>query len=90
MIGSGIGRGETDVNWSIAGRMGIAWVLTIPGAALVAAIAYGIVDLFGTRSVGRGRRHRGGDSIALYIKTREQDAADEELIELKTPIPAPA
>ena len=62
VIGSGIGRGETDVNWSIAGRMGIAWVLTIPGAALVAAIAYGIVDAAGRHGrAGRGRRHRGGD-----------------------------
>jgi len=49
VVGSGIGRGETEVNWGIAGRMGVAWVLTIPGAGLMAATVYGSSTCWATR-----------------------------------------
>jgi inorganic phosphate transporter, PiT family len=85
VVGSGIGRGETEVNWGIAGRMGVAWVLTIPGAALMAATVYGVVyalgDTAGPVLVGAGAI---AGSIALFLKTRREDATDAELTELKT------
>jgi inorganic phosphate transporter, PiT family len=85
VVGSGIGRGETEVNWNIAGRMGVAWVLTIPGAGLMAATTYGVVyalgDTAGPVIVGAAAI---AGSIALYLKTRREDASDEELTELKT------
>ena len=85
VVGSGIGRGETDVNWAIAGRMGIAWVLTIPGAAAVAGVAYGLVYLLGDTAgpIVVGAAALAG-SVALFLKTRRDDADDAELVELKT------
>ena len=85
VVGSGIGRGETDVNWGIAGRMGIAWVLTIPGAAAVAGVAYGLVYLLGDTAgpIVVGAAALAG-SAALFIKTRREDKDDAELMNLKT------
>jgi len=38
ILGSGVGRG-TKVNWNIAGRMMVAWLLTLPAAAIVGGLA---------------------------------------------------
>lgn len=37
ILGSGIGKRLASVHWGIAGRMVVAWVLTLPAAALVGA-----------------------------------------------------
>jgi inorganic phosphate transporter, PiT family len=47
VTGSGVGRPGAAVNWSVAGRIVIGWVLTLPAAAACAAVAYAVVDLFG-------------------------------------------
>jgi inorganic phosphate transporter, PiT family len=39
VIGSGAGRKLAEVKWSVAGRMVIAWVLTLPAAAVVGALS---------------------------------------------------
>ncbi|KAA9165484.1 inorganic phosphate transporter [Amycolatopsis acidicola] len=39
IIGSGVGRKLAEVRWGVAGRMVIAWLLTLPAAAVVGAIA---------------------------------------------------
>jgi PiT family inorganic phosphate transporter len=45
-----IGVGSSDrlsaVRWGVAGNIVIAWILTIPASALVAAIAYVVVSPF--------------------------------------------
>jgi PiT family inorganic phosphate transporter len=47
VTGSGVGRPGAQVNWSVAGRIVVGWVLTLPAAAACAAVAYAAVDLFG-------------------------------------------
>jgi PiT family inorganic phosphate transporter len=47
VIGSGIGKRLAEVRWSVAARMGMAWVLTIPAAALVGGLAWKGADLIG-------------------------------------------
>jgi PiT family inorganic phosphate transporter len=47
VTGSGVGRPGAQVNWSVAGRIVIGWVLTLPAAAVCAALAYAVIDLFG-------------------------------------------
>ncbi|MFI7587254.1 anion permease [Spongisporangium articulatum] len=47
VIGSGIGRREAKVRWSIAGRLGLAWLTTLPAAGLVGALAWKLADLLG-------------------------------------------
>ncbi|MDN6659982.1 MAG: inorganic phosphate transporter [Acidipropionibacterium jensenii] len=44
ILGCGLGRG-TQVRWSTAGRMAIAWVVTLPCAAVVGALASLIAGL---------------------------------------------
>ncbi|MFD2420405.1 inorganic phosphate transporter [Amycolatopsis pigmentata] len=39
IIGSGVGRKLAEVRWGVAGRMVIAWLLTLPAAAVVGALA---------------------------------------------------
>jgi PiT family inorganic phosphate transporter len=39
IMGTGVARTPKDVHWSTAGRMLIAWVLTLPAAALVGGLA---------------------------------------------------
>ena len=41
VVGSGLGRFKSfsSVNWGVFGTMVVAWILTVPGAALIAAIA---------------------------------------------------
>ncbi|MDA0172149.1 inorganic phosphate transporter [Solirubrobacter taibaiensis] len=88
VVGSGLGRGESRVNWGIAGRMGIAWALTLPGSAAVAAAAYGIVSVLGDTAgpVVVGTLALAG-AIALFLKTRREDSSNHDLNDLKA-VPA--
>ena len=47
IVGVGTARRTSAVRWGVASNIVIAWVLTIPAAAAVAALAYGLVGLFG-------------------------------------------
>jgi inorganic phosphate transporter, PiT family len=46
IMGVGATRRVSAVRWGVAGNIVIAWVLTIPMAALIGAGAYKIIDLF--------------------------------------------
>ncbi len=39
ILGSGIGRKGAEVRWSVARRMLVAWLLTLPGAGIVGGLA---------------------------------------------------
>ncbi|MEV7386243.1 MULTISPECIES: inorganic phosphate transporter [Streptomyces] len=54
VMGAGLGRKGGTVRWSTATRMLVAWVLTLPAAALVGALAESVTDLgdWGTAAVG--------------------------------------
>ncbi|MEU6280688.1 inorganic phosphate transporter [Streptomyces sp. NPDC047028] len=53
VMGAGLGRKGGVVRWSTATRMVVAWVLTLPAAALVGALAESVTDLgdWGTGAV---------------------------------------
>ncbi len=40
ILGSGIGRKGASVRWGVAGRMGVAWLITLPAAGLVGAACF--------------------------------------------------
>jgi len=44
ILGSGVGREGAEVRWSVARRMMVAWLLTLPGAALVGGLAALLAD----------------------------------------------
>ncbi|MBB1571095.1 inorganic phosphate transporter [Arachnia rubra] len=47
ILGSGLGRSKTKVNWRVAGRMLASWAITLPAAALVGAVMWGVGHLIG-------------------------------------------
>jgi PiT family inorganic phosphate transporter len=47
ILGTGLGRQGAEVRWSVAGRMALAWLITLPAAAVVGAICWGIGHLVG-------------------------------------------
>ncbi len=47
ILGSGIGMRTARINWRVAGRMAIAWVITLPCAAVIGALMWLIGHLFG-------------------------------------------
>jgi PiT family inorganic phosphate transporter len=46
IVGVGSTRGASAVKWGVAGRIVWAWILTIPAAAVVAALFYYLTTLF--------------------------------------------
>ena len=52
ILGSGVGKRGAEVRWGVAGRMVVAWVTTLPAAAIVGALcwylAHGIGGAVGT------------------------------------------
>ena len=47
ILGSGVGKKGAQVRWSVAGRMAVAWMTTLPAAGLVGAVCYYIASLLG-------------------------------------------
>jgi inorganic phosphate transporter, PiT family len=47
IIGVGAARRVSAVRWNVANGIVVAWVITIPASALIAAFAYAVVGLFG-------------------------------------------
>jgi len=48
ILGAGVGRRLAEVRWGTAGRMALAWLVTLPSAAAVGALAAGVVVHGGT------------------------------------------
>jgi PiT family inorganic phosphate transporter len=47
IIGVGAARRLSSVRWSVATNIVVAWIITIPASAAIAAIFYGLTRLFG-------------------------------------------
>ena len=52
VIGSGAAKRLSAVRWGVAGNIVVAWVLTLPAAALIGAATYLVTRLFGTGAAG--------------------------------------
>jgi PiT family inorganic phosphate transporter len=52
VLGAGAAKRLSAVRWGLAGNIALAWVLTLPGAAAVGAITYGLSALFGDGALG--------------------------------------
>ncbi|MFJ2635066.1 anion permease [Streptomyces sp. NPDC087422] len=51
ILGAGMGRRLAEVRWGTAGRMALAWLVTLPSAAAVGAVAASVVVHGGTPGV---------------------------------------
>ncbi|MCB0905681.1 MAG: inorganic phosphate transporter [Nocardioidaceae bacterium] len=47
ILGSGVGRPGAHVRWSVAGRMVLAWLMTLPSAGIVGALMWLVADGIG-------------------------------------------
>lgn len=47
IVGVGAARRATAVRWGLAGNIVIAWIVTLPAAAMISAAFYLVTDLFG-------------------------------------------
>jgi PiT family inorganic phosphate transporter len=53
ILGCGLGKKGGQVRWNVAGRMGVAWIITLPSAGLMGAINYFIAaGVGGTAGIG--------------------------------------
>ena len=78
VLGAGAAKRLSAVRWGLAGNIAVAWVLTIPAAASVGALTYGLARIFGDGALGPvlicacllmlmvamfGKRLRGGPAL---------------------------
>jgi inorganic phosphate transporter, PiT family len=52
VMGAGAAKRLSAVRWGLAGNIVVAWVLTLPAAALIGALVYGISSVFGSGALG--------------------------------------
>jgi inorganic phosphate transporter, PiT family len=52
VTGAGAGKRLSAVRWGVAGNIVTAWLLTLPAAAAVGALSYGVTRIFGTGAAG--------------------------------------
>ncbi|WP_370947006.1 anion permease [Amycolatopsis sp. cg5] len=87
IIGSGVGRRLAEVRWGVAGRMVLAWLLTLPAAAIVGAVAAAVATKgdWGTLLVGVAGV---GIAIAIYLVSKRNPVDPNSIAEQPEPIPA--
>jgi inorganic phosphate transporter, PiT family len=47
ILGCGLGKRGAEVRWNVAGRMAVAWIVTLPSAGIMGAISYYIANGIG-------------------------------------------
>ena len=52
VMGAGAARRLSAVRWGVAGNIVLAWILTVPCAAAIGALAYGVSRIFGEGALG--------------------------------------
>jgi inorganic phosphate transporter, PiT family len=77
VIGSGAAKRLSAVRWGVAGNIVVAWVLTLPAAAVIGGATYLVTRIFGTGAAGPiivstliviG-------TVALFVRRSQQGAA---------------
>jgi PiT family inorganic phosphate transporter len=70
VIGSGLGRRGSTVRWATAGRIAIGWLLTLPAAAAVGAVAAWFVVLWGNWGIAVDTVFALAVIIGLFLRSR--------------------
>jgi len=73
VIGSGLGRRGSQVRWRTAGRIAIGWLLTLPAAGAVGALAALLVVWLETLGVIIGAILAVAIIVGLYLRSRRNE-----------------
>ena len=86
IFGAGAARGPASVRWGLAGQVAVAWLLTLPAAALVGALAAWVADTgaIGTIIVALVLV---GVACGIYAASRRRPVTADNLDELPAPPP---
>ncbi|GGP45518.1 inorganic phosphate transporter [Saccharothrix coeruleofusca] len=80
IMGSGLGRQPGGVRWSVAGRMAMAWLLTLPAAGVVGAMA-GKVASTGTLGVIAVAVLGVAIATLIYLLSRREPVRPEHVVD---------
>jgi inorganic phosphate transporter, PiT family len=81
VMGAGAGKRVSAVRWGVAGNIMVAWLLTLPAAACIGALTYGVTEIFGSGAAGPIVISAAGLALVAAAVTRR--------IRAGTPVPAP-
>ena len=70
VMGAGAGKRVSAVRWGVAGNIVTAWLLTLPAAAAIGGLAYGLTRIFGTGALGPAIITVLGVALAAAVFTR--------------------
>jgi inorganic phosphate transporter, PiT family len=89
IFGAGAGRRLASVRWGVAGQMAIAWLLTLPAAAAVGAVAGSLANTgtVGTIIVALVAVVIGG---GIYAASRRRPVTADNVNEVPAPTPVGA
>ncbi|ALD11838.1 inorganic phosphate transporter [Clavibacter capsici] len=74
ILGSGLGRPGAQVRWRVALRMVVAWIITLPAAALVGAVMWWLGHLVGGAAGGIAMTLvLVAVAITVYVRSRKDD-----------------
>jgi PiT family inorganic phosphate transporter len=72
ILGSGVGKKGAEVRWGVAGQMATAWLLTLPSAGVVGALAYDAAHgIGGTAGVSVIFVVLVAASLGFYLRSRK-------------------
>ncbi len=74
VIGAGLGRDVRSVRWRVAGRIAVAWLITLPAAGAVAALAE-LVARLGVIGVAIDAIVGVGVTVFIFIRSRRRVVA---------------
>jgi PiT family inorganic phosphate transporter len=81
VMGAGAGKRLSAVRWGVAGNIVTAWLMTLPAAAGIGALTYGVTRIFGTGPVG--------PMVVTAAALALVAAAFTRRVRAGTPVPAP-
>ncbi len=84
VIGAGLGRNRRSVRWHVAGRIGTAWLVTLPCSAVMAAIAELVARLGPVGIIADALA--GAVVIALMFRRAQKDPVNAKNVTGEVPV----
>ena len=85
VIGSGLGRDRRAVRWGVAGRIAIAWLITLPASAGVAALAEWVARM-GAAGIVIDAAAAAGIVLAMFVVSRRNRISHHNVIRHPVPV----